>query len=404
MALASLLVGWVDAAGGQLITLTVDHGLRAGSESECRQVSRWMREIGVEHHTLTWSGQKPKTRVQELARESRYALMEKWCRENGVLHLAVAHTQEDQAETFLMRLNRGSGPDGLAAMSAVVEKPDCRILRPLLPVSRRSLRDYLVSAGRKWIEDPSNTDPRFERVQWRHRMLESGLSASSLTIAADRYASARIVIERETAKAIAHTLRLHSFGFVSGDMGRLRDLPGDLFSRVLARALVTVGAKRMPPRRGKLDHLVDRLRTEDAMAATLGGCRVTLQPGRLLVCRENRNLPQDLAVTPGSIHHWDRRFTVGFGGATRLAERAHWLAPLGESGHRFLDHEMPRLGGQEIPKAVATTLPALVDDAGIVEIPHMGFVREDVEPLGTAIRSFAFKPLNSLSGRGFYCC
>jgi len=402
MALASLLAGWTDARGGQLIALTVDHGLRPGSASECRQVSRWMREIGVEHHALVWAEQKPKSGVQERAREARYALMENWCRENGVLHLAVAHTLEDQAETFLMRLNRGSGPDGLAGMSAVVEKAHCRILRPLLSVSRQSLREYLTSAGREWLEDPSNLDPRYERVRWRRAMVQSGLAPSALAAAAERYAGTRAVMEHETAKAIARTLRLHPLGFVSGDLGRLRDLPGDLCSRVVARALLTVGGKRFPARRGKLEHLVDRLRTENRLVATLGGCRVAVRGDRLQVCRENRGLPQVLAVAPGSFHHWDQRFVVGFREAARLAERAHWLAPLGDIGRGYLDREMLPSGGRELPKSVTATLPALVDEAGIVEVPHLGFVREDVEPARAAIRSFAFKPLNSLSGRGFF--
>jgi len=402
VALASLLAGWTGALGGHLIALTVDHGLREGSASECRRVSRWMGEIGVEHHTLAWAEPKPNTRVQERAREARYDLMETWCRDNGVLHLAVGHTLEDQAETFLMRLNRGSGPDGLAGMSAIVDRPECCILRPLLPVSRRSLRDYLRSAGKEWIGDPSNLDRRFERVRWRQAMARSGLSPSALTDAAERYAGTRTVMERETAKAIARTLKLHPFGFVAGDMGRLRELPGELFSRVVARAFLTVGGKRFPPRRGKLDPLVDRLRTEKELSATLAGCRVTVQKDRMLVCREARDLPQDLAVAPNSIHHWDRRFAVGFADAARLAERDLWLAPLGESGRRLLDREMPRSWEAEIPKSVMTTLPALVDEAGLVEVPHMGFVREDVEPLGTAIRSLAYKPLNSLSGRGFF--
>jgi len=402
VALASLLAGWTSALDGQLIALTVDHGLRPGSASECRRVSHWMREIGVEHHTLEWTEQKPNTRLQERAREARYALMAQWCRDNGVLHLAVAHTLEDQAETFLMRLNRGSGPDGLAGMSAVVEKPDCRLLRPLLPVSRRSLRDYLVSAGREWLEDPSNLDPRFERVRWRQAIERSGLSPSALAVAAERYAGTRAVLERETAKAIAGTLRLHPYGFISGDIGSLRGLPGDLFSRVVARALLTVGGKRFPPRRGKLDHLVDRMRSEKELRTTLGGCQVTAQRDRLLVTRENRGLPHDIAVTSNSIHHWDRRFSIRFQDTVRLAQRTHWLAPLGGNGRRFLDRELPRSRRCDIPKTVIPTLPALYDDAGIVEVPHIGFLREDVGSTGAAIRAVSFRPLNSLSGRGFF--
>ena len=119
MALVLLADRWARAQGGRVTALTVDHGLRDGSSREAAQVATWLWGLEIAHTILPWTGPKPKTGIQKAAREARYALMSDWCRGQGVLHLALAHNLEDQAETYLMRLGRGSGGDGLAAM------PEC---------------------------------------------------------------------------------------------------------------------------------------------------------------------------------------------------------------------------------------------------------------------------------------
>ncbi len=116
LALAMLAKAWSDARGGSLVALTVDHGLRPESTGEARQVGRWLKKRGIPQRILRWDGPKPGSALQAEARSARYALLTGWCRARGILHLLLGHQREDQAETVLMRLERGSGPDGLAAM------------------------------------------------------------------------------------------------------------------------------------------------------------------------------------------------------------------------------------------------------------------------------------------------
>ena len=116
MALCLLLKEWCTTQGVNLTALTVDHGLRVDSRTEAEQVSRWMMEASISHHILSWAGEKPTTNIQDEARKARYQLMGKWCAQNNIAHLCLAHHQDDQAETFLLRLFRGSGVDGLCAM------------------------------------------------------------------------------------------------------------------------------------------------------------------------------------------------------------------------------------------------------------------------------------------------
>src|SRR6185436_2130692 len=163
LALALLARAWAAGRGGNVIALIVDHGLRAESAGEAATTLGVLRQQGIEGVILCWSGAKPSSAVQEAARAARYRLLREECRRRGVLHLLVAHHADDQAETVAMRAARQSGPDGLAGMSAAVELPEVRLLRPLLGVLRSRLTATLIARGVPWIDDPSNADPRFER-------------------------------------------------------------------------------------------------------------------------------------------------------------------------------------------------------------------------------------------------
>ncbi|WP_119423020.1 tRNA lysidine(34) synthetase TilS, partial [Desertibaculum subflavum] len=178
LALVLLAQGWTAAQGGRLLALTVDHGLRPEAAREALQVKRWLAARGVAHRTLRWRGPKPKANLAAAAREARYALLFAACRRARFRALAVAHHREDQAETFLLRLGRGSGVDGLAAMAPVSERDGIALLRPLLDMPRDRLRAALAAAGQDWIEDPGNADPA--RARTAVRALLPALAAAGL--------------------------------------------------------------------------------------------------------------------------------------------------------------------------------------------------------------------------------
>ena len=176
LSLALLLRDWAAEQGGRVTALVVDHGLRPGSAAEARRVRRQLTGLGLAAKCLTWPGPAPQSNRQALARAARYRLMADWCRRQSVLHLALAHHLDDQAETLLLRLGRGSGLDGLAAMPPLRELPEVRLLRPLLPVPKARLVAGLRTAGLTWVEDPSNRDPSHARVRlpWRARSTPDG--------------------------------------------------------------------------------------------------------------------------------------------------------------------------------------------------------------------------------------
>jgi tRNA(Ile)-lysidine synthase len=167
LALCLLARDWVERRHGKITALTIDHGLRQESAAEARDVAGLCADLRVDHRVLPWIGAKPRSAIQAQARAARYRLLTGWCGVNGVLHLLVGHHRDDQDETLMMRRARGSGADGLAGMAPIVEHASCRVLRPLLAVAKRDLRELLRVSDLRWIEDPSNRDLRFARARLR---------------------------------------------------------------------------------------------------------------------------------------------------------------------------------------------------------------------------------------------
>jgi len=158
------------ATGPQLIAVTIDHGLRPEAVREALTVKKLAAQLGVRHRTLRWTGEKPVTGLQETARAVRYRLLSAAARGAGATHLLTAHTLDDQAETILIRMARGSGLAGLGAMRREIELDGVILLRPLLDVPKARLVATLQAIGLPYADDPSNRDPRFTRARLRAMM------------------------------------------------------------------------------------------------------------------------------------------------------------------------------------------------------------------------------------------
>lgn len=146
LALTLLADEWARSRGGAVLALTVDHGLRPEAADEARMVGRWLAARGIAHAILHYRGERPVANIQARARALRYRLLLDRCRAEGVVHLLIAHHREDQSETVLLRLGRGSGVSGLAAMRPIMEMPEARILRPLLSIPRARLAETCPDA------------------------------------------------------------------------------------------------------------------------------------------------------------------------------------------------------------------------------------------------------------------
>lgn len=276
LALALLAHEWAAALGGRIVALIVDHGLRPDAAYEAQATATLLHDHGIESLMLQWTGEKPPAGLQEAARVARYGLLRDVCRQRGILHLLVGHHSDDQAETIAMRAARASGPDGLAGMAAVIEWPEVRLLRPLLPVPRARLAATLVSRGVSWIDDPSNADPRFERA----RLRRDGLVVAGPD-GADRVRAGQ---ERQSARAGVALLEARDDGSVAIDRMVLGRLPLELRRRLASRIVQALGGGDHPPRRERLDRAlarlsgtIDRGRSGRGGDFTLAGCRFGLR-------------------------------------------------------------------------------------------------------------------------------
>ena len=398
LALALLIQRWAKRRGGEAVALTVDHRLRPGSGAEAKRVGALLASEGMAHRVLRWPGPRPAANLQAAARAARYRLLAAWCRRQGILHLALAHQRDDQAETLLLRLARGSGLDGLSAMAPTVETPDLRLIRPLLPVPKARLETYLRGRGLAWIEDPSNQDAGFARVRMRRLMpalAREGADGVRLAAAARHLARARTAIGADVARLAAAAVALHPAGFARLDPTRLTAAPPETALRTLARVLMAVGGAVYTPRLERLERLYDRLCAGLERGATLGGCRLLPRRDHLLVTREAASIAA-VELAPGDSLLWDGRFEVSL--ARRSGGRALGLAALGPAGWAEALAAAPALRASPIPGPARLVCPAFRDRQGLLAAPQIGYWRDDSARRAIKCR---FAPLTTLAPPGF---
>lgn len=279
--------------GKRVVALTVDHGLRPESRPEAEFVGRVMRRFGIEHHILTWEGEKPQSGIEETARRKRYELLFGWCLENGVKTLAVGHHRRDQAETFLLRLQRGSGVDGLSCMLPVTERGGIKIIRPQLEDDPEELKNYLRERKIDWAEDASNRCDDFLRVKIRKFLPELeqvvGLSAQRLAETAAVLARTRAYLQQQTEKFVAARVRRWEGAAVSVSLEALAALHPELAFRVLGLLIKEIGGGDYAPEAQEVLRLSEQLRAPAFRGCTLGGCEFVTARRRLWIVPEVRD-------------------------------------------------------------------------------------------------------------------
>jgi tRNA(Ile)-lysidine synthase len=312
LALMWLAVRWRGALarGPQLFAVTVDHGLRAESAAEARAVKRLARSLELPHRTMRWTGAKPKTGLPAAARAARYHLLAQAARASGATHVFTAHTRDDQAETLLMRMLRGSGIAGLAAMARQSERDGVLLARPLLHVAKSQLVATLKKARIDFADDPTNRDLNFTRPRIRAVMpalAAEGGDARNLARLASRLARANAAVEvlvdgAERYLALRDREIRHSgpgakafnaqvFNAKIFDFQTFARMPEEIRLRLLLRAIERFGHEG-PAELGKVEALLSAL--DDMVAEnpgprrpmlkrTLAGALVSLTDGRIRV-------------------------------------------------------------------------------------------------------------------------
>lgn len=387
MAALLLTLGWCEARGlAPPVAVTVDHGLRKEAAAEATQVGAWARGIGARHAILEWQTAKPASNIQAAAREARYMLIGEWARANGIKTVITGHNLDDQAETFVMRLARGSGVDGLSGMAALSPFPlrafdELSLLRPLLGFSHRRLIATLQAAKQVWIEDPSNDATRFQRTQLRtaRAALEAaGLTPERLANTAAHLRRARQAIEQYVDTLLATSARPSPWGYVLVGLGDLRAAPAEIGLRALARLIAAVGGGNYPPRFEALEAVLAWIIVdEEPTGRTLGGCRlVRRSDNTLLIAREESAVAKDdFRLAPGESKIWDGRFRVDLSAGVGATFD---VRPLGTKGlvqaGRTVD--LPSVE----PRLIAKTTPALWTGGRLIAAPLLRYATDEMAP------------------------
>ena len=357
------------------VVLTVDHRLRPESSAEARWVADLAQRLGFRHESLVWQGEKPVTGIQDAARTARYRLLGEFVAREGLGRAAVtAHHQDDQAETLLMRLARGSGLDGLAGMRRRSQSGGLTLVRPLLGVPKARLLATLTSAGEPWLEDPGNDSDRFERVRWRNAggtLAALGLGNEQIALSARRLARARDALQAAAFDLARQAqLDLHEGAYAGLDAAVFREGAEELQVRMLARLIARFSGHAVPPSLASVEDLCARLQSRSTETSTLGGCVVSSDGVELQICREmGREGLAEIALRAGEPRIWDGRFTVSFQGCCETGEIT--AGALGEAGWRDVRSRLE--SPIRMPPRAVPVLPAFRAGGCVVSVPHLRF-------------------------------
>jgi tRNA(Ile)-lysidine synthase len=300
LALMMLAAEWRENAGSvPLSVATVDHGLREDSRGEAAKVGEWAAALGLPHAILAWRGEKPTRAIQEKAREARYALLFAHAKVLGAEAVATAHHADDQWETLLFRLARGSGLAGLAGMARDQAFPGGRLIRPLLGLPKQALIEFCQARGQAFFTDPANAHPAFARTRLR------ALSAPLHELGFDRAKAQKLAERAQKADAAIDWAAKEILGRASlpeknlYDLSSLQKAPLALFERFLS-LLLTRAAGAAPQRLDRLESLAENmskaLNEGRNFRATLGGCVVALNRDKKLALR--RESPRKRGFKP----------------------------------------------------------------------------------------------------------
>ena len=354
----------------EVYAVTVDHGLRAEAAEEALLVSEVMARHSIAHEILTWQGEKPSSGIQAAAREARYRLLERWCVDKSISSLMLAHHRDDQAETFLMRLSRGSGVYGLAAMSEhsplMGSQGRVQLIRPLLQVSKERLIATLEEWQEDWVEDPSNLDRQYDRVKAREYLKNPtllNLDSEKLAQTADRMHRAKQALEYYTGELLTGAVVIHEAGYGELDVKALYAAPQETGLRALARLVRHISGAAYSPRFEKLERAYRALGDDDFNGQTLFGCQLIKKNNKVIVARESAAIDEKPWSGYGL---WDGRYDIqvsGQGEVKKLGEEG-WLQikALDSNAQKTLIIHPARL-----------SLPTLWRGDKVISQPHLGF-------------------------------
>ncbi len=361
--------------------LSVDHGLRKAGAEEAKAVVGQAKELGFQAQVLVWEGESPKTSVQEKARNARYWLCGGYCVRHDISIMLTAHQREDQVETFLMRLARGSGVDGLSSIGQQVRMKGLIVCRPLLDVGKQELKDYLSALDVQWAEDPSNENCDYERVRVRQNIgvLESlNIGGNAVALSVQRLARARKALEFSAMQLYHDEVLFDPAPLFSFRQDVLENVPEELVIRLLGIILAKMPFSAKSPELAKVERLVSALREGETVVGCLACCEIIVSGGHVYIYPERGRMSDEdstVILEKGRAVVWGRCLTVTLqrdleGAVTARALGKKAFAPL--RGALSDSSDVPEWM-RCVPSSVGATFLSFWMGRQLLAVPSIGY-------------------------------
>ena len=355
MALLHLTRAWALARGVTLSAITIDHNLRESSSEEAAHVAQWCADLCVAHTTRVWRDWDRNGNLQDAARQARYRMINDWRGE--IEYILIGHTLDDQAETLLLRLKRGSGVDGMTGMKHVTLHPSgMTLIRPLLNIKRHDLRDYLAACEQPWFDDPSNDNAAFDRIAMRQllpQLTSAGISLDRFALMATHMQRAQDALNH-TAGDVFQTIGRQQGTDLIFDQAGFFAAHSETQNRLLSAGLCWISGNAYRPRFEALQRALSEV--QDGKTSSLHGCLIYAHQNTLRITRE-------YAATQDSADQtlWDGRWQ----GVDLSAQ--HNVQALGEHGAAQLESDLRK----NVPFRSLHVQPAVFLDDQLIYAPTL---------------------------------
>ena len=373
-ALAFLLNKFKNKYNYNITSFTLDHQLRIESTKETKLVKITMNGLNIKHHSLVWSAEKPKTRIQETARIARYDILAKACRIHNCKYVFLGHHADDQVETFVIRLGAKSGLDGLGCMQEtsriLTSSGSIELIRPLLNYKKSNLIKICLSNQLKWIEDPSNLDMKYSRSKARKLIVHEGMYrdfSNSIKLFSRLSKNLNCYIHN----SMKNDIQFNCLGICQFNMDKFMELPKIFQIKVLSYLIKIIGGKKYPRKTKILNNLLDNINSDKNRNTTVGGVYIKIGENKIVLYRQLDNSIKKIDLK-NDITVWDRRFII----TNKTKKLNLTVGPLGEKGY-LLMIKLNKIKKPSINFNAIKTIPAIRVLEQIVSIPHLLYWKSD---------------------------
>ena len=357
--------------------LVVDHGLRAESKQEAKFVKNEAKKLGFPTRILKWKGSKPNKRIQEEARNKRYSLLINFCRENNINNLYLAHHLDDQIETFLFRMFRGSGLQGLTSFSSSYERNGLTLIRPLIDTPKSELISYARRKKINWVEDPSNENQKYDRVKLRKVLpliYKEGFDKKVFLKSVKKLRLANQALDQITKEFVLQYVIINKNISVFIKQELFLTAPEDVKLRVLQNTIrIFSGERYYSPNYLKILNLMNWARNDnDISAKTLGGTIFRKRKGGLILYKEVKKLNdiKPIKLSKSKYKAWDNRFLIKINKSVKGE-----ISYLGNEGVKILKSKkiLGKKGFNGIPLTALYSIPAMWDGKRLISAPFFDY-------------------------------